>query len=55
VGARSYAWRFGDGKKGKGRRVSHRYRRAKTYRVTLTVRDAAGRTAKLTHSIKVRR
>jgi hypothetical protein len=51
----SYAWSFGDGKKGKGRRVTHRFLKAKTYRVTLTIRDAAGVTAKVTHKVKVRR
>ena len=54
-GAVTFAWRFGDGKKGKGRRVSHVYRKAKTYKVTLTVRNAAGHTAKVTHKLKVRR
>jgi hypothetical protein len=52
---KSYAWSFGDGKKGKGRRVTHKYKKAKTYKVTLTVRDAAGKTAKVTHKVKVRR
>jgi hypothetical protein len=55
TGARSYAWRFGDGKKGRGRRVSHVYRKAKAYKVTLTVRDATGHAAKVTHRLKVRR
>jgi hypothetical protein len=54
-GAATFAWRFGDGKKGKGRRVSHVYRKAKTYKVTLTVRNATGHTAKATHKLKVRR
>jgi hypothetical protein len=54
-GAATFAWRFGDGKKGKGRRVGHVYRKAKTYKVTLTVRDATGHTAKVTHKLKVRR
>jgi PKD repeat protein len=53
--AKSYAWSFGDGKKGKGRRVKHAYRKAKTYKVTLTVTDAAGKHAKVTHKVKVRR
>jgi PKD repeat protein len=53
--AKSYAWSFGDGKKGKGRRVKHSYRKAKTYKVTLTVTDAAGKHAKITHKVKVRR
>jgi PKD repeat protein len=51
----SYSWTFGDGKKGKGRRATHKYKKAKTYKVTLTVRDAAGATAKVTHKVKVRR
>ena len=55
AGAKSYAWSFGDGKKGKGRRVKHSYRKAKTYKVTLTVTDAAGKHAKITHKVKVRR
>jgi hypothetical protein len=50
----SYAWTFGDGKKGKGRKLTHKYRKAAKYKVTLTVRDAAGHTAKVTHTIRVK-
>jgi PKD repeat protein len=37
-----YKWDFGDGKKGKGVNVSHKYARRGTYTVRLTVRDASG-------------
>jgi hypothetical protein len=51
----SYTWRFGDGKKSHGRKVSHTFRKAHRYTVKLTVRDAAGTTATAKHRVKVRR
>jgi hypothetical protein len=51
----SYSWKFGDGKKGSGRKVSHRYKKPGKYNVTLTVRDKAGKTAHVTHKVKVSR
>jgi hypothetical protein len=48
----SYSWRFGDGKKGSGRKVTHRYKKAGRYKVTLVVRSAAGKTAKVTHKVR---
>jgi hypothetical protein len=41
--ARSYAWQFGDGKKGTGQNVSHTYARQGTYTVKLSVTDNTGR------------
>jgi hypothetical protein len=49
-----YAWKFGDGKKGKGRKASHRYKKPRKYRVTLTVKDATGQTAHVTHKVRVK-
>jgi hypothetical protein len=51
----SYRWKFGDGKTGKGRSVTHKYRRRGTYTVTLTVLDATGRKAVVKHKVKIRR
>jgi hypothetical protein len=51
----SWSWNFGDGKKAKGRRVSHRFRRPGTYTVTLTVRDRSGVKAKVRHRVRVAR
>jgi PKD domain len=51
----SYSWKFGDRKKGKGRKAGHRYKKRGKYTVTLTVRDAKGTTAKVTHKVKVAR
>jgi hypothetical protein len=45
VPALSYHWDFGDGSQGTGVTVSHTYAEAGTYRVTLTLTDANGRTA----------
>ena len=41
--AQSFAWEFGDGKKGTGQRVSHAYAAGGTYTVKLSVTDTAGR------------
>jgi hypothetical protein len=51
----SWSWRFGDGKKAKGRKVRHAYRRPGSYTVTLTVRDRSGAKAKVRHRITVAR
>jgi PKD repeat protein len=53
--AASYAWRFGDGKKGSGRKPSHTYKKPGKYKVTLVVRSSAGKTAKVTHKVRARR
>lgn len=45
-GRLSYGWRFGDGERARGRRVSHVFRKRREYVVTLTVRDARGRSAR---------
>ena len=50
----SYKWTFGDHKRGKGRKVSHVFKRRGKYKVTLVIRDAAGHTAKVRHTVKVR-
>lgn len=49
----SYAWNFGDGGSGSGRTVTHRYDRAGTYSVTLTVTDAQGRHSSTTRAVTV--
>ena len=48
----SFAWKFGDGKTGKGRKPSHTYKKPGKYKVTLVVRSAAGKTAKVTHKVR---
>jgi PKD repeat protein len=50
----SFSWKFGDGKKGSGRKLSHKYKKPGRYKVTLIVRSAAGKSAKVTHKVKVR-
>ena len=50
-----YRWKFGDGKKGSGKRVSHRYRKRRKYTVVLTVTDAAGHHATARHKVKIHR
>jgi PKD domain len=50
-----YRWSFGDGKRASGARPSHVFRRAGRYTVTLTVTDAAGRTATIKRRIRVGR
>jgi hypothetical protein len=51
--ALSFSWKFGDGKKGKGRKPAHTYKKAKKYTVTLVVKTAAGKTAKMTRKVRV--
>jgi hypothetical protein len=53
--ATSYAWKFGDGRKGHGRKVSHRFKKPGRYTVRLTVRGAGGRKATVKHKVKVSR
>lgn len=48
----SFSWKFGDGKKGTGRKPSHTYRKPGRYSVTLTVRASSGKTAKVTHKVR---
>jgi PKD repeat protein len=42
IGIVSYEWDFGDGTTGTGKTVNHVYEKPGTYKVTLTVKDAAG-------------
>ncbi len=49
----SYAWNFGDGSTGTGVSVYHQFTSAGTYGVRLTVRDNAGATDSVTHSVVV--
>ncbi len=49
----SYAWNFGDGTTGTGVSVYHQFTSAGTYSVRLTVRDNAGATDSVTHSVVV--
>jgi PKD repeat protein len=51
----SYRWSFGDGRHGAGLKASHAYAHAGRYRVTLTVRDAAGRSARTSEKVLVAR
>jgi len=41
-GALSYSWNFGDGETGDGVKASHTYKKAGSYRVTMTVKDSSG-------------
>ncbi len=49
----SYSWTFGDGSAGSGASVRHAYRRQGSYSVTLTVRDSAGKSASVTHTVSI--
>jgi plastocyanin len=51
----SYVWKFGDGKKGKGSRVTHKYKKRGRYTVTLTIADAKGKKASAKAKITVAR
>ncbi|MFF0728404.1 S8 family serine peptidase [Streptomyces sp. NPDC004134] len=47
----SYAWDFGDGRKGTGERPTHTYASAGTYQVKLTVTDNDGKTGSVTKNV----
>lgn len=49
----TYEWNFGDGDRGAGPRPSHRYPRAGSYAVVLTVTDSAGATNSVTKNYTV--
>lgn len=51
VGIVSYEWNFGDNTTGNGEKTTHTYPNEGTYKVTLTVKDAAGNSA--TDTIRV--
>ena len=48
-------WTFGDGSKGRGSSVTHRYRAPGRYRVTVTVADVLGHATTTSRTIRVRR
>jgi PKD repeat protein len=50
----TYAWNFGDGDFSSGTTVAHRYQRAGTYTITLTVTDSVGHTDSISRSIKIK-
>jgi hypothetical protein len=54
VGIASYRWFFGDGTSATGPRLRHRYRRAGSYQVTLTVFDSLGLTGTTTRTVAIR-
>ena len=49
----TYAWNFGDGSSGTGRRARHTYTANGTYTATVTAKDSAGNTATDTVQIVV--
>jgi PKD repeat protein len=49
----SYAWDFGDDNIGNGKKVTHSYGVAGSYRVTLTVTDDDGLTGEATHTVQI--
>jgi heat shock protein HslJ len=49
-----YAWDFGDGTKGNGKTVEHKYTKAGTYTVTLTITDSNGKTDSTTQTISIK-
>jgi heat shock protein HslJ len=49
-----YAWDFGDGTKGTGKTVEHKYAKAGTFTVTLTVTDSYGKTDSTSQSITIK-
>ncbi len=48
-----YEWDFGDGRTGKGKRVSHMYEKAGTYNVTLTVYDEYNKSDSISKTVTV--
>ena len=48
-----FAWDFGDGSQAAGMQAAHAYMTAGSYRITLTVRDAAGNIARDTSQVDV--
>jgi heat shock protein HslJ len=50
----AYAWDFGDGTKGNGKTVEHKYTKAGTYTVTLTITDSNGKTDSTTQTITIK-
>jgi PKD repeat protein len=48
-----YQWDFGDGKKGTGARVTHKYDTEGSYEVTLTVKDSNGATTTTSKEVDV--
>jgi PKD repeat protein len=51
----SYLWRFGDRSGAVGKKLTHTFARAGSYRVSLTVRDSHGQTATTTTTVQVSR
>ena len=49
-----YAWDFGDGTKGSGKIVEHKYTKAGTFTVTLTITDSYGKTDSTTQTITIK-
>jgi heat shock protein HslJ len=49
-----YAWDFGDGTKGTGKTVEHKYAKAGTFTVTLTITDSYGKTDSTTQIISIK-
>ena len=49
----SYAWDFGDGTRGSGVNPIHSYGQARTYTVSLTVRNALGQSATISKTVTV--
>ena len=47
------SWKFGDGKSGTGRAVTHVYPAAGTYTVTLTVRDGGNKTGTIAKTLTI--